>query len=165
MWRWICTRARPGKSVTIKLAPANVRKEGAGFDLPMAMGILGVMGMVRNTDQHVFLGELSLDGSLRPVRGALSIAACARRIGLTHLLVPADNAAEAAMAEGISVYAIRHLAEAVRLVNQPDRSRRWPEGERLRRPRPPINWTSGRSAGRPRPSGRCRWPLRAGTTC
>jgi magnesium chelatase family protein len=110
----------PNKSVTINLAPANVRKEGAGFDLPMAMGILGVMGMVRNTDQHLFVGELSLDGSLRPVRGALSIAACARRIGLTHLLVPADNAAEAAMAEGISVYAIRHLAEAVRLVNQPD---------------------------------------------
>jgi magnesium chelatase family protein len=111
----------PSKSITINLAPANVRKEGAGFDLPMAMGILGVMGLVQNTDQHLFVGELSLDGSLRPVRGALSIAVCARKHGIKHLLVPADNAAEAAVAEGISVYAIRHLGEAVQLVNQPSR--------------------------------------------
>ncbi|MCX6925178.1 MAG: ATP-binding protein, partial [Verrucomicrobia bacterium] len=101
----------PSKSVTINLAPANVRKEGAGFDLPMAMGILGVMGLVQNTDQHLFVGELSLDGSLRPVRGALSIAVCARKHGIKRLLVPADNAAEAAVAAGISVYAIRHLGE------------------------------------------------------
>src|ERR1700681_3990106 len=68
----------PNKSVTISLAPANVRKEGAGFDLPMAMGILGAMGTVGVTDEHLFVGELSLDGAIRPVRGALSIAACAR---------------------------------------------------------------------------------------
>src|SRR5271165_2523149 len=110
----------PNKSVTINLAPANVRKEGAGFDLPMAMGILGVMGIVRNTERYLFVGELSLDGSLRPVRGALSIAACARKLGIERLLVPEDNAAEAAVAQGVSVYAIRHLAEAVRLVNQPN---------------------------------------------
>src|SRR6476659_1171279 len=64
----------PNKSVTINLAPANVRKEGAGFDLPMALGILGAMGALPPSDQNLFVGELSLDGTIRPVRGALSIA-------------------------------------------------------------------------------------------
>src|SRR3984893_10798682 len=82
----------PNKSITINLAPANVRKEGAGFDLPMALGILGAMGRVGKTDEHLFVGELSLDGSIRPVRGALSIAACARNQKIPNLLVPADNA-------------------------------------------------------------------------
>src|SRR6202451_4198350 len=89
----------PNKSITINLAPANVRKEGAGFDLPMALGILGAMGVVGSADQHLFVGELSLDGSIRPVRGALSIAACARKQSIRNLLVPADNAAEAAVAD------------------------------------------------------------------
>lgn len=111
----------PNKSVTINLAPANVRKEGAGFDLPMAMGILGAMGAVANTDQHLLVGELSLDGSLRPVRGVLSMAVCARRAGIPNLLVPADNAAEAAVAEGVRVFGMRHLADVVNLLNQPDR--------------------------------------------
>src|ERR1700684_2360708 len=88
----------PSKSVTINLAPANVRKEGAGFDLPMALGILGAMGAVKATEQHLFVGELSLDGTIRPVRGALSIAACAQKQGIPNLLVPADNANEAAVA-------------------------------------------------------------------
>src|SRR6478609_464748 len=69
----------PNKSVTINLAPANVRKEGAGFDLPMALAILGAMGILPPAEDHLFVGELSLDGSLRPVRGVLSIATCARR--------------------------------------------------------------------------------------
>ena len=59
----------PSKCVTINLAPANVRKEGAGFDLPMALGILGAMGVIGRAENHLFVGELSLDGSLRPVRG------------------------------------------------------------------------------------------------
>src|ERR1700684_1079127 len=88
----------PNKSVTISLAPANVRKEGAGFDLPMALGILGAMGTVKPSDANLFVGELSLDGAIRPVRGALSIAACARKEGIPNLLVPAENANEAAVA-------------------------------------------------------------------
>src|SRR5450432_252671 len=88
----------PSKAVTINLAPANVRKEGAGFDLPMALGILGAMGTVGRSDQHLLVGELSLDGSLRPVRGVLSMAVCARENGIPNLLVPFDNAAEAAVA-------------------------------------------------------------------
>src|SRR5580698_9575860 len=78
----------PTKSITINLAPANVRKEGAGFDLPMALGILGAMGTVGKTDEHLFVGELSLDGAIRPIRGALSIAACARQQKIPNLLVP-----------------------------------------------------------------------------
>jgi magnesium chelatase family protein len=109
----------PNKSVTINLAPANLRKEGAGFDLPMAMGILGAMGVVTSTDDHLFVGELSLDGALRPVRGALSIAACARERGIRNVLVPIDNAPEAAVAEGVNVFGARHLAEVVRMVEQP----------------------------------------------
>jgi magnesium chelatase family protein len=111
----------PNKSVTINLAPANVRKEGAGFDLPMAMGILGAMGVVARSDQHLFVGELSLDGSIRPVRGALSMAVCARSRGIANLLVPADNAAEAAVADGVHVFGFRHLAEVVSFLNEPDR--------------------------------------------
>jgi magnesium chelatase family protein len=111
----------PNKSVTINLAPANVRKEGAGFDLPMALGILGAMGTVARSDAHMLVGELSLDGSLRPVRGALSMVVCARRQGIANLLVPADNAAEAAVAEGVQVFGMRHLSEVVNYLNQPDR--------------------------------------------
>ena len=109
----------PSKSVTINLAPANVRKEGAGFDLPMATAILGAMGTVRHAEDYLLVGELSLDGSLRPVRGALSIAVCAARRGIKNLLVPLDNAAEAAVAEGVSVFGLRHLSEVVKFLNEP----------------------------------------------
>src|ERR1700680_2002038 len=111
----------PNKSVTINLAPANVRKEGAGFDLPMALGILGAMGVVTLPDDHLFIGELSLDGTLRPVRGALSIAVSAQRQGLRNLVVPADNGAEAAIAGGVRVFALRHLAEVVAFLQHEDR--------------------------------------------
>ncbi len=109
----------PSKSVTINLAPANVRKEGAGFDLPMATAILGAMGAVGQIDSHLLVGELSLDGSLRPIRGALSIAVCAARKGIQNLLLPFDNAAEAAVAEGVRVFGLRHLAEVVQFLNEP----------------------------------------------
>ncbi len=109
----------PSKSVTINLAPANVRKEGAGFDLPMAMAILGAMGTVGQADDHMLVGELSLDGSLRPVRGALSIAVCAAKRGIPNLLLPVENAAEAAVADGIKVFGLRHLAEVVKFLNEP----------------------------------------------
>ena len=109
----------PNKSVTINLAPANVRKEGAGFDLPVALGILGAMGMVNGLDHHILIGELSLDGAIRPVRGALSVAVCARDKGIPNLILPAENAAEAAVVEGVSVYGMRHLAEVVALLTRP----------------------------------------------
>jgi magnesium chelatase family protein len=110
----------PNKAVTINLAPANVRKEGAGFDLPMAVGILGAMGSVRGLDGHILVGELSLDGAVRTVRGALSVAVCARDRGIPNLVVPAENAAEAAVVEGVKVYGVRSLAEVVALLTRPE---------------------------------------------
>ncbi|MFN7934115.1 MAG: YifB family Mg chelatase-like AAA ATPase [Bryobacteraceae bacterium] len=111
----------PNKAVTINLAPANVRKEGAGFDLPMAMGILGAMGAVKGTEQYLFVGELSLDGSVRAVRGALPVAVCARREGVPNIVVPVENASESAVVEGVSVFGVRHIAEAVALLKEPER--------------------------------------------
>jgi magnesium chelatase family protein len=108
----------PNKSVTINLAPANVRKEGAGFDLPMAVGILGAMGMVQPSEQFLVTGELSLDGSLRPVRGAISMAVCARNRGIENLVVPQGNAAEAAVVDGVRVFGLEHLSQVVRLLNR-----------------------------------------------
>jgi len=111
----------PNKAVTINLAPANIRKEGAGFDLPMAVGILGAMGMVRAVDGRLFVGELSLDGSIRPVNGVLPVAVCARRSRASCLVVPEANAAEAAVVEGLTVYGVRHLSEVVALLENPER--------------------------------------------
>jgi magnesium chelatase family protein len=110
----------PNKTVTINLAPANIRKEGAGFDLPVALGILGAMGTVQRLDHHILSGELSLDGTIRPIRGALSMAVCARAAGIRNLILPAENAAEAAVVEGVRVYGIRHLAEVVALLSRPE---------------------------------------------
>lgn len=110
----------PSKSVTINLAPANIRKEGAGFDLPMALGILGAMGVLPPATDHLFVGELSLDGTIRPVRGALSIAACARKQKIANLLVPADNAPEAAVADGVRVFGMRCLSEVVAFLKNPE---------------------------------------------
>src|ERR1051325_10893886 len=109
----------PNKTLTINLAPANIRKEGGGFDLPLAMGILGAMGIVPALDRHIMVGELSLDGALRPVRGALSVAVCARDSGLANLILPAENAAEAAVVEGVDIYGARSLAEVVALLTRP----------------------------------------------
>lgn len=107
----------PNKSVTINLAPANVRKEGAGFDLPIAVGILGAMGTVGSADKFLLAGELSLDGSLRPVRGCLPVAACARKVGIENLIVPIENAVEAAVVAGVRVFGLTHLGEAIALIN------------------------------------------------
>ena len=90
------------------------------LDLPVALGILGAMGAVRNLDQYLSTGELSLDGAIRPVRGALSIAVCARNNGIANLIVPAANAAEAAVVEGVKVYGVTYLAEVVALINRPE---------------------------------------------
>lgn len=111
----------PSQAVTINLAPANIRKEGPGFDLPMALGILGAMGTLRPPDQSLVVGELSLDGAIRPVRGALSIAVCALRNGITRLIVPLENAHEAAVVKGVSVFGVEHIGQAVAMMNDPDK--------------------------------------------
>jgi magnesium chelatase family protein len=110
----------PNKQITINLAPANVRKEGAGFDLPVAVGIIGAMGAIKSVGRSLMIGELSLDGAIRPVRGGLSIAVCAKENGIPTLIVPAENAAEAAVVEGVRVFGVRSLAECVALLNSPE---------------------------------------------
>src|SRR5690242_13893020 len=111
-----------GQGVTINLAPADVRKEGSAFDLPMALGLVGCMGHFfgKKLNECMFLGELSLDGSVRPVRGALSAALAAKECGLKSLAVPEANAREAAVVEGVNVFALKSLPQAVDLVNVPE---------------------------------------------
>ena len=108
----------PVQYITINLAPADLRKEGSAFDLSMAVGILGGTRLIHNdVSDCMFVGELSLDGRLRPVRGALSMAMLARDSGVGRLVLPEANAQEAAVVEGISVYPVRTLSEVVDLVN------------------------------------------------
>ncbi len=104
----------PSKKVTINLAPANVKKEGSAFDLPIAVGILAATGQILREDftEIVMLGELSLDGTLKPIPGVLSMALRVRQESGRALLVPRDNADEAALAD-LTVYPVRSLEEAV----------------------------------------------------
>ncbi|MBA3600107.1 MAG: ATP-binding protein [Acidobacteria bacterium] len=108
----------PFHKTTINLAPADVRKEGASFDLPIALGILGAngdLGTGESLQNTLSVGELSLDGRVRPVRGALSIALTARENGIKNLLIPEENATEAAVVSGVDVYPIKDLRRAVEL--------------------------------------------------
>jgi magnesium chelatase family protein len=109
----------PPTVTTINLAPADIRKEGSGFDLPMALGILGAYGGLNNKppEDALFVGELSLDGGLRGVRGALPIAVTARANKIRKLILPEINAREAAMVDGVTVYPVRSLMEVVQLLN------------------------------------------------
>lgn len=107
----------PFHNTTINLAPADIKKEGAAFDLPMALGILGAAGDlgIDKLDNTLSVGELSLDGRVRPVRGALSIALKAREAGIKNLLIPEENAEEAGVVDGVNVYPIRDLRMAAEL--------------------------------------------------
>lgn len=108
----------PNKRITINLAPADVKKEGSAFDLPIAIGMLASSGQV-DTDllkEFVILGELSLDGLLRPIHGALPIAVELRKKDIRGIILPAENAKEAAMVEGVDVYGAESLIDAVNLL-------------------------------------------------
>ncbi|HLH32392.1 MAG TPA: magnesium chelatase domain-containing protein, partial [Terriglobia bacterium] len=109
----------PYQRIVINLGPADVKKEGSAFDLPMAIGILGGYGLLAKQDvsDYLMVGELSLDGKLRPVKGVLSIAMLARDRKIPHLLVPLGNAREAAVVEGVAVYPVRTLTEVVEFIN------------------------------------------------
>jgi magnesium chelatase family protein len=109
----------PFHKTTINLAPADVRKEGASFDLPIALGILGANGDLNDAEgltDVLSVGELSLDGRVRAIRGALPVALRARAAGLKSLMLPEENATEAAVVEGVDVYAVSTLRDAVELV-------------------------------------------------
>ncbi len=107
--------ALPPRRITVNLAPAAVKKEGAGYDLPIALGILAAGEILNCTDlaQTAIVGELSLDGQVCPVRGILSMVLAARKEGVTRFIVPAENAKEAAVVAEITVIAVKRLDEAV----------------------------------------------------
>ena len=110
----------PASHTTVNLAPADIKKEGSGFDLPMALGILGAYGGItpRNLAEYVFVGELSLDGGIRAIRGTLPIAVAARSRNIPNLIVPAENAREAAVVSGVNVFPVQSLLDVVNLVNK-----------------------------------------------
>src|SRR5437660_11871055 len=111
----------PAHRITVNLAPADLRKAGSAFDLPIALGIPCAPGIAErpNIADLVFLGELSLDGSIQATRGVLPIAAAARREGLAGILLPAPHAGEAAVVSGLDVFPVSSLGEAVRALNEP----------------------------------------------
>ena len=109
----------PFQKTTINLAPADLRKEGASFDLPIALGILGAngdLGEAEHLTDILSVGELSLDGRVRPIRGALPIALRARQSQAKHLLLPDENAKEAAVVSDVNVHAVTDLRNAVEMI-------------------------------------------------
>ena len=114
-----CAFFFPFQKVTINLAPADVRKEGASFDLPIALGILGANGDLAEENNLIHMlcvGELSLDGRVRSIKGALPIAILAREGSIRHLILPDENAKEAAVVSGVNVYPVADLRSAVELI-------------------------------------------------
>lgn len=111
--------AFPSRKITVNLAPADIRKEGSAFDLPIAIGVLAAMGQVREEmlASTVLLGELALDGTLRPIHGALAIAMQAQKQGFQRLALPTANAGEAAMVQGMDIVPLDSLRQAVDYLN------------------------------------------------
>jgi len=108
----------PVRRITINLAPADIRKDAASLDLPMALGILAATGAVGGkAKRFLYMGELSLDGRIKPVRGTLPVAAAAKDWNLDGLILPKDNAAEGAAVQGLPVYPVENLADVVRFLN------------------------------------------------
>jgi magnesium chelatase family protein len=109
----------PPTHITINLAPADLKKEGSGFDLPIALGILGAYGALQVSDvsQFLMVGELGLDGSVRSIPGMLPVAILAREKNIPNLILPAANAAEAAVVEGVNVYPVSSLLDVLELLN------------------------------------------------
>ena len=109
----------PARKITVNLAPADIKKEGSSFDLPIAVGILSASQTVRGAHlkQYAILGELSLDGTLRPVKGAISVSLAAKDNKLDGMILPRPNAPEAAIVQGIDVYGFDNLIEVVAFLN------------------------------------------------
>jgi magnesium chelatase family protein len=109
----------PSDRITVNLAPADVKKEGSGFDLPIAIGILAATGLIPHSalTDHLIIGELSLDGTIRAIKGALSMAIMAKERGLRGIYLPSQNAMEAGVVEGIDVYPSDELSQLVQSLN------------------------------------------------
>jgi len=109
----------PTKKITVNLAPADIKKEGSAFDLPIAIGLLSATEIIieNNLSNTIFLGELSLDGRLRHVKGALPITVEAKKKGIKRIILPIDSSKEASIVEGIEVYGIENLSDVVKFIN------------------------------------------------
>lgn len=109
----------PGKRIVVNMAPADIRKEGSAYDLPIAIGILAASGQIvsENVHEYIIMGELSLDGSLQPVKGALPIAIQARQEGFKGFILPVDNAREAAVVNNLDVYGVSNIKEVIDFFN------------------------------------------------
>ena len=109
----------PHKKIVINMAPADIRKEGSAYDLPIAIGIMAASEQVSTDllEQFVIMGELSLDGTLKPIKGALPIAIKAKQDGFRGLIVPKANAREAAVVEGLDVYGVETIHDVVSILN------------------------------------------------
>ena len=105
----------PDDRITVNLAPADIKKEGTGFDLPIALGILAATGTIPQKDvcRYLIMGELSLDGRIKPVRGSLPMAIEARKAGYSGIVIPADNGREASVVQGISIFPVHTLSDVV----------------------------------------------------
>lgn len=114
-----CGYTFPAKRITINLAPADIKKEGSAYDLPMAVGILAAEGLIEKKllDEYLLIGELSLDGSVKPIHGILPIAIAAKRENFKGLILPEANAAEAAVVHEIEVLGVRDLPQVVEFLN------------------------------------------------
>ena len=109
----------PGKKIVINMAPADIRKEGSAYDLTLAIGILAASGQVvsEQLDDYIIMGELSLDGGLQPIKGALPIAIRAREEGFKGFILPKQNAREAAVVNKLNVYGVENLKEVTAFLN------------------------------------------------
>ena len=109
----------PTSSITINMAPADIRKEGSAYDLPLAIGMLASNEMVKldKLADYLIMGELSLDGGLQPIKGALPIAILARELGFKGMIVPQQNAREAAVVNNLDVYGVDNLKDVVQFFN------------------------------------------------
>lgn len=142
-----CGYSYPQQRVTINLAPADLRKEGSAFDLAIALGILTTSGqlVMPEAGQMLLIGELALDGSLRPVNGVLSMAQAARQAGIHAVLVPPGNAAEAALIAGMKVYTAGHLRELPQPGQLP--------------PPTPVEWSEAAGSDSPLPQADLPFPV------
>ena len=160
----------PMRRITVSLAPADVKKSGPSYDLPIAIGILLSSGQVPDSiNGSLLLGELALDGALRPTQGILPMVAVGREMGIKNVFVPSPNAAEAALVEGVNVTGVDalaqlagHLRSEISIPSTRPSTRTWKSRARGLAATRPI---SPRSGGRNTQSGRWRSPRRVATTC
>ena len=109
----------PHRRIVVNLAPADIRKEGSAYDLPIAIGVLAASEQVDSDllEQFVIMGELSLDGTVNPIKGSLPIALKAKQEGFRGLILPKENAREAAVVEGLEVYGVSTMSEVISILN------------------------------------------------